>query len=173
MRYGGGDGWVFAALTDASGDIASLPRDPGPPVPTPLPPTAIPATQPPPPPSTSANLVAGIVVLDPGQPSCGATFNIGFDVANLGGEQTAASSTVSVQDVRSSDGSTQQTTLGGFPVLQPNQTFRVNMPLTVSTWYNEDHTIVLIIDPNNQVPETEEGDNRREVHYTLQKGSCP
>ena len=172
VRYGGGEGWVYAALAQPAGDIASLPRDPGPPVPTAAP-TAIPATQAPPPPSTTANLVAGIVELQPGQPTCSGTFNIGLDVANLGGQATAASGTVSVQDVRSADGSTQQTTTGGFPVLQSNQTFRVNMPLTVSTWYNEEHTIILIIDPNNQIPETNEGDNRREVKYTLQKGSCP
>ncbi len=173
VRYGGGEGWVYAALTDASGDIASLPRDPGPPVPTAAPPTAVPPTQPPPPPASSANLVAGIVELNPGQPSCGATFNIGLDVANLGSEATTTSGSVSVQDVRTADGSVQQTTVGGFPVLQAGQTFRVNMPLTVSTWYNEQHTIILIIDPDNQIPETEEGDNRREVQYTLQKGSCP
>jgi hypothetical protein len=173
VRYGSGEGWVFAALTEASGDIASLPRDPGPPVPTAAPPTAIPPTQPPPPPASSANLVAGIVELNPGQPSCAQTFNIGFDVANLGSQPSSASGSISVQDVRSADGSTQQTTLGGFPVLQPGQTFRVDMPLTVSTWYNEEHTIILIIDPSNQIAETEEGDNRREVKYTLQKGNCP
>jgi uncharacterized protein YraI len=173
VRYGGGEGWVFAALTEASGDIASLPRDAGPPAPTAAPPTAVPPTQPPPPPATTANLVAGIVVLNPSQPACAGTFSIGFDVANLGGQPTASSSTVSVQDVRSSDGASQQTTLGGFPVLQANQTFRVDMPLTVSTFYDEEHTIILIIDPNNQVPETNESDNRREIKYTLQKGSCP
>ncbi len=173
VRYGGGEGWVFAALTTAAGDIASLPRDPGPPVPTPAPPTAVPPTQPPPPPATTANLVAGIVEFQPGQPTCAQTFNVGLDVANLGGEPTASSGTVSLQDVRSADGSVQQTTVGGYPVLQPQQTFRVNMPLTVSTWYNEEHTIILIIDPNNQIPETNESDNRREVKYTLQKGSCP
>lgn len=173
VRYGGGEGWVFAALTEAAGDIASLPRDPGPPVPTAAPPTAVPATQPPPAPASSSNLVAGIVELNPGQPSCAQTFNIGFDVANLGSQPTTASGTISVQDVRSADGSMQQETTGGYPVLQAGQTFRVDMPLTVSTWYNEEHTIILIIDPNNQLAETEEGDNRREVKYTLQKGSCP
>jgi uncharacterized protein YraI len=175
VQYGSGVGWVFAALAQPSGDIASLPRDPGPPIPTAAP-TAIPVTQAPAPtaqPSTSANLVAGIVELNPGQPSCAGTFNIGLDVANLGNQATSGSGTVSVNDVRSADGSSQQTTLGGFPVLQPNQTFRVNMPLTVSTWYNEEHTIILIIDPDNQIPETNDGDNRREVRYTLQKGTCP
>ncbi|MFN8448939.1 MAG: CARDB domain-containing protein [Anaerolineae bacterium] len=173
VRYGGGEGWVFAALTQASGNLNALPRDPGPPVPTAAPPTAVPPTQPPAPPASSVNLVAGIVELNPGQPTCAQTFNIGFDVANLGTQASASSGTVSVQDVRTADGSVQQETVGGFPVLQPNQTFRVDMPLTVSTWYNEEHMIVLIIDPANQIGETNEGDNRREVRYTLQKGSCP
>ncbi len=173
VQYGGGTGWVYAALSQASGDLASLPRDPGPPTPLPtaIPPTPVPA-QPTSPPS-SANLVAGIVELSVGQPTCQQTFNIGLDVANLGSEATSASGTVSVQDIRAADGSVQQTTIGGFPVLQPNQTFRVNMPFTVSTYYNEKHTIILIIDPDNQIPESNEGDNRREVDYTLQKGSCP
>ncbi len=171
VSYGGGEGWVYAALTDASGDIATLSRDPGPPVPTAAPPTAVPPTNAPPPPSSNVNLVAGIVELNPGQPTCQQTFNIGLDVANLGSE-ASASGTVSVTDVRSADGSTQETTIGGFPALQPQQTFRVDMPLTVSTWYNEEHTIILVIDPNNQIPESEEGDNRREVRYTLQQGGC-
>jgi subtilase family serine protease len=46
------------------------------------------------------------------------------------------------------------------------------MPFTVSTWYNETHTIILIIDPGNGIAESNEGDNRREVQYTLQKGNC-
>lgn len=175
VRYGSGDGWVFAALSQASGDVASLPRESGPPVPTAAPPTAVPPTQPPAAtaaPATSANLVAGIVELNPGVPTCQQTFTIGLDVANLGNEPTAASGIISVNDVRSADGTSQQTTFGGFPVIQPGQTVRINMPLTVSTYYNEEHTIILIIDPDNQIPETEEGDNRREVRYTLQRGNC-
>jgi hypothetical protein len=119
VRYGGGEGWVFAALTNASGDLAVLPRDPGPPVPTAPPPTAVPPTQAPPPPASNANLVAGIVEFQPAQPTCQETFNIGLDVANLGSDVTSASGTVSVQDVRTSDGSVQQETTGGFPQLQP------------------------------------------------------
>jgi hypothetical protein len=172
VRFGGGEGWVFAALTEASGDIGSLPRDPGPPVPTAPPPTAVPATQPPPPPASNANLVAGIVELQPGTPVCQETFNLGLDVANLGSDITSASGTVTVQDIRTADGSVQQQTTGGFPQLQPQQTFRVNMPFTVSTWYNETHTIILIIDSNNAIAESSEADNRREVQYTLQKGNC-
>ncbi len=175
VRFGTGEGWVFGQLTTVSGDITNLPVDAGPPTPipptpTPVPPTAIPATAAP---ASNANLVAGIVVLEPSTPRCGETFTVGFDVANLGTQATSASGIVALRDVRASDGSIQQETIGGFPVIQPGQTFRVVMPLTVSTYYNEDHRITLTIDPQNQIPETENGDNVREVTYRLDKANCP
>ncbi len=117
--------------------------------------------------------MAGIVVFSPSTPTCAQTFNVGFDVANLGSQPTAISGTVSLVDSRAADGSQQGSTVGGFPVLQPGQTFRVTMPLTVSTWYNEQHNITLVIDPSNQIPESNESDNVRTISYTLQKGSCP
>lgn len=166
-------GWMSPEIVSTSGDLTGmqLVAPPPPPAPTATPfPTGIPATAAP---ATSANLVAGIVVLDPATPSCGQTFTVGFDVANLGSEATAFSGTVNLVDVRAADGSTQGTTVGGFPVLQPNTTFRVNMPLTVSTWYNETHRITLTIDPGNGIPETQKGDNVRTIEYTLQKGGCP
>jgi len=165
-------GWVAPSIVTTSGDLTGLPRiqPPPPPPPTATPiPTAIPAT---PIPQTTANLVAGIVQLNPGSPTCNQTFNVGFDVANLGSQPTSASGTVSLVDARAADGSQQGNTTGGFPILQPGQTFRVNMPLTISTWFNEQHNITLVIDPGNQIPETVEGDNVRTVSYTLQKGSC-
>lgn len=160
-------GWMAPSVITVSGNVSSLPRIvPPPPPATPTPaPTATPMSQ--------ANLVAGIVVLDPASPSCAQTFNVGFDVANLGSEATAFSGTVSLVDSRAADGSIQGTTIGGFPVLLPGQTFRVNMPLTISTWYNEVHRIVLTIDPSNQIPETNESDNVRTIEYTLAQGACP
>jgi hypothetical protein len=154
VRYGVGEGWVFAQLITVSGDVTSLPVDQGPPVPTAAPPTAIPPTPIPAAtatPATTANLVAGVVVLNPSQPVCNETFS---------------------RDTRAADGSVQQETIGGFPVLQPGQTFRVDMPFTVSTYYDEDHRLTLVIDPSNQIPETQDGDNRVELTYRLAKGSC-
>lgn len=164
-------GWVYAPLLTINIDLATVPvvnaafTEAA--TATPALPTATPI------PAASANLVAGIVVLEPSQPVCGQTFNVGFDVANLGTLPSAASGTVSLVDVRTADGAQQGTTIGGFPVLQPGQTFRVTMPLTISTWYNETHTITLIIDPGNQIGETVETDNARTISYTLSKGACP
>jgi uncharacterized protein YgiM (DUF1202 family) len=160
-------GWMSPTVITVSGNVNQLPRvtPPPPPVtPTPVP-TATPVT--------TANLVAGIVVLNPNPPVCAQTFIVGFDVANLGSTPTAASGVVNLTNVRAADGSVQATTVGGFPVLQPGQTFRVDMPLTVSTFYNETHRIVLEIDPGRGIPETTRDDNTRTIEYVLQKGGCP
>jgi hypothetical protein len=34
------------------------------------------------------------------------------------------------------------------------------------------HRITLVIDPSNQIPETQKGDNTQTIEYTLQQGSC-
>lgn len=174
VRYGGGEGWVFSGLTTVSGDTSSLPRDPGPPRPTPRPVTATPvvatqasAQQ------TGANLVAGNVTFDPPSPTCNQTFTVRFDVANLGTEATNGSGTVTLVDARAADGSVQGQTVGGFPVIQVGQTFRVDMPMTISTWYAEQHRITLTIDQANQIPESNSNDNGISVEYTLNRGDCP
>jgi uncharacterized protein YgiM (DUF1202 family) len=163
-------GWMAPSIVTVSGNLNSIPRVQPPPPPatptfTPIPATATPITQ--------ANLVAGIVVLEPATPTCAQTFTVGFDVANLGSQNTAASGIVSLVDTRVADGSVQGTTIGGFPILAPGQTFRVLMPLTIITFYNEGHRITLRIDEANQIPETVEGDNVQAIEYTLQQGSCP
>ena len=76
-------------------------------------------------------------------------------------------------DVRVADGSQQDSTIGGFPILNPGQTFRVNMPLTISTFYNETHRITISIDPGSQISESNEADNLLSVESTLQRGGCP
>jgi hypothetical protein len=180
IRYYNGEGWVFAGLVDVSGDTASLPIDPGPPTPipatpTPLIPTAPPAT---PVPATSANLVAGNVRIDNraggSEPICAQTFDIYFDVANLGTQPTTVSGIIEVRDVRVSDGSQQGITQGAFGIIQAGQTVNIGpIPLTVSTYYNEQHRVILRINPNGAVPENNPNDNTREVTFTLQKGACP
>jgi uncharacterized protein YraI len=176
IRYYNGQGWVFSGLVDVTGDTSNIPVDAGPPTPlppTPVPivPTTVPATAPP---ATSANLVAGNVRLDPATPTCGQTFNIFFDVANLGSQATASSGSIDVRNVRVADNSPQGSTTGGFPVIQAGQTVNIGpIPLTVSTFYGEAHKVILTINPNGAVPETGNADNTRDITYTLQKGSCP
>jgi len=165
----GGLGWMSPTVLQVTGETSRLPRIQPPPPPATPTFTPVPAT---PTPVTTANLVAGIVVLAPNPPVCAQTFNVGFDVANLGSQATAFSGTVSLVDTRTADGTVQGSTIGGFPVLQPGQTFRVDMPLTISTYFLEEHTITLTIDPQAQIPETTRADNVQTTRYTLQQGGC-
>lgn len=173
-------GWVFGGLLTVEGDISSLPRDPGPPPPTqtPIPPTLPPVTAPPAGPTTApasgnADLVVGIILLNPDPPVCGQAMEIQLDVANLGTEPTASGGTISVIDRHVATGTTQATTVGGFGVIQPGQTIRIGgIFLTVSTYYNEAHEIVITLDPDNVVPESNNSNNTGTKPYTLQQGGC-
>jgi uncharacterized protein YgiM (DUF1202 family) len=153
-------GWVAPSIVNVSGNLNTVPLV------APPPPPATPT------PTVSVNLVAGNAFINPFPPVCAQTFSIGFDVANLGTTPTTAPGLVTVQDIRAADGTVQQTTSGAFPIIQPGQTFRVDMRLTVSTWFNEQHRLIITVDPGNQIAETNEGDNVRVVDYVLQPGGC-
>lgn len=164
-------GWMAPSVIEASGNLGLLPFVTPPPLPPT--PTPIPTATPTPTPFTQANLVAGIVVFDPPTPTCAETFIVGVDVANLGSEQTFAPGIVEVRDTRAADNTVQQTAIGGFPPLLPGQTTRVNIPLTITTWYNEVHRLIITVDASNTIPESNEQDNTRVIDYVLQKGACP
>lgn len=165
VRYYNSEGWVFGNLLTVSGNASNLPTDPGPPKPT-LTPTPIPAT---PTPQINVNLVAGNITTDPRDKECGKVFRIFVDVANFG-ETRSPGGSIAIEDT--SNGLVTRTT-GAFPEIDPGKTVNVGpIPLTVDTNWGQQHTLVVILDPNNQIAETNEGDNRNEHRYTLARGSC-
>jgi hypothetical protein len=125
------------------------------------------------PPPFPANLDPGSVLLDPSPPTCAQQFTVAVDVKNEGSQPTISTGTVSAVDQRESDGSQQASATGTFPTLGPGETYRVSISLTVSAYYDEEHVISLVVDPDTVIPEYDESDNRAAIHYTLQKGSCP
>lgn len=163
----GGQGWIAPSVVDVTGNFALVPRiNPPPP---PVTPTPIPTATP----TSSINLVAGNFRFDPGSPNCAQTFNIYLDVANFG---TAASpgGFITIQDFRRADGSQRGNTVGAFPIINPGQTVNVGpIPLTIDTYYNEEHRLLMIVDGNNAIFESNEGDNAREAIYVLNKAGCP
>lgn len=173
VKYYNGEGWVLASLMTVAGDAANLPTDPGPatPIPvtdTPIPPTPVPVTNTP---TMNINLVAGNIRTEPEEPRCNQAFNIFFDILNGGTDRWPGGGTIEVVDT--AGGINPSRTLGAIPAIDPGQTVAVGpIPLTVSTNFDEEHVLALIIDPNNEIGETNNDDNRREKKYTLRKASC-
>ena len=167
-----GEGWISAAFVTVSGDVESLPRDPGPPTPVPTPvATATPVASATP--VTNANLViVGTPVVSPHPLNCGQAATITVRIQNNGTGAALAGGTIFVEDIHVASGARQQSTEGSFPLLQPGQTFDSVMRLTVSTFFNEGHRINIRVDSNNTVPETNEGDNNFSTDYVLQKSGC-
>lgn len=158
-------GWIAPSVVNVSGNIGSVPQVAPPPPPTP---TFTPT------PATSVNLVAGIVTFNPAAPNCNQTFNVSVDIANFGTTANLSGGSIYIVDTRTADGSVQQTTVGAFGIIQPGQTINVGpIPITVSTFYNEEHRITVTVDSAGQVPETNEGDNVNARTYILAKASCP
>jgi predicted small secreted protein len=168
VRYYNGEGWVFGQLLTVSGDVNAIPVDAGPPIPTltPVVPTAIPATPVPPTAVSQADLVLGNVVISPDVPlKCNRTVEFKIDVANLGTTATTAGGTISIRDIAAAG---ETTTNGVFPVLNPGQTQNIGgIFLTVSINVGENHRLVVSLNPNGAVPETNPNNNSREWNYTL------
>ncbi len=174
VKYYNGSGWVFAAYTKPSVDPASLTVDAGPPPPTltPVPPTPLPVPPTAVPVQTTANLVLGNVNINPALPIvCGKTVAITIDVANLGGQPTTASGSISIRDIHVSNNQEVASTNGAFGPIQNGQTVNISgMFLTVTAFVGEQHKLVITLNPDGAVPETSNADNSRELTYTL--GGC-
>lgn len=156
-------GFIAPSTVNATGDLNNLPPVEPPPPPTP-PATATPIT--------SANLQVTGIRLEPSQPVCNESFDIYINVANTGTGPSSASTTLQVIDRHVSSGTTTATTVGGFPVLNEGGNFVVVVTLTVNTFFEEDHEVIIQLDPENTVPETNEGDNFSSIRYVLDQGSC-
>lgn len=167
VRYYNAEGWVFGNLLTTSGNIDNLPTDAGPPKPT-LTPTPIPVT---PTPVTNINLVAGNITTRPDEKVCKQKFDIYIDVANFG-QTKSPGGTIRVRDI-APDGTVVEETQGAFGEIEPGKTVNIGpIPITVDTYFNEEHRLVLDVDSGNVIAETNEDDNRGERKYTLKKGDC-
>jgi len=162
-------GFIAPSVVRAEGDVYSTQRINPPRTPTPVP-TATPiftAT-----PTSAANLHFVRLDLSPSSPQCGESFRVVIGIENNGTTATTSSGSISVQDIHLGTNSVTETTVGGFPVLQPGEVFTAEIPITVGTFFDEEHDIRVTIDSGQQVPELNEGDNVATRRYTLEKGSC-
>ena len=125
-----------------------------------------------PPAASSANLQATGIGFQPDPPQCAQQFTVLVNLVNSGSTPTNAGGTIQIIDRRTADGSQQGSGSNTFPVLNPGQNWVVAVPITVSTFFAEQHQITAIVDVGSVVAETNEGDNQFSASYTLGSGSC-
>lgn len=160
-------GWISPTVVSVSGDLRGIPRvEPPPP---PFTPTPIPTNTP----VGQGDLIADNFTPDPNPPTCGVDFDVLVNVRNNGTAATLNPVNVVIRDVHVASGQTQvQVTTTQVPVLSPGQNFVVSGTLNVTTFFNEQHRIDVIVDPENLTQETNENNNTRSFSYTLQPGGC-
>jgi hypothetical protein len=166
IQYYNTEAWIFADLVDFAGDLAAIPSEAGPPLPptaTPVPPTATPTSPP------NIDLVIAGEVTNPSPFVCNEASSIRVTVQNNGTERSPGGF-VRVIDLY--NGTPQQTTNGALPALDPGATATVEMFLTVSTYIDELHVQRIVVDPDNQIAESNENNNTLENQYVLSPGSC-
>lgn len=162
-------GFIAPSVVRSEGDLSSLPRINPPPPPTPIPTnTPVPTATP----DTTANLQVSQVVIDPNPPQCNETYTLYVTVKNTGTGASTSDGSISISDARTADGSIIESTLGVFPVLDPDGTFEGVIPVTVNAYFGEDHTLTIRVDSTNAVPETNEADNTFTIVYSLEQADC-
>ncbi len=163
-----GRGWINAAVVTTTGDLAGLPIDSGPATPAPQPPAAANPQQPAAP-AANTDLSITFLATTPDPLVCNQQATITVIVVNTG-STPSAETTVLVQDLY--NGQQQASATATVRPLAQNESVELNLPLTVSTFFLEGHTIRARVDPDNRVPETNEGNNEVTKNYTLAQGDC-
>lgn len=163
IRFDGNrQGWIASSVVTASGDFRNVPRI------TPPPPPATATPTPPP-----ANLTGSPPALTPATPVCNEPFRVLVNITNNGSAPTAGPATVVVQDIHVASGQVQNSFTQTVPVLAPGENFVVGRDdFVISTFFDEEHEIRAIIDPENEVPESSTADNILITRYTLDRGGC-
>lgn len=159
-------GFVAPSIVSASGDLRSVPRINPPPPPY----TATP--RPTETPIPSGNLTGSPPSLNPLPPVCQQPFDVLVNIVNNGSTPTTGEAIILIQDVHIATGSVQASISRTLPVLEAGRNYVVGGPMTVNTYYGEEHRIIVTIDVNGTVTETNENDNVLTVSYTLARGGC-
>ncbi len=163
-----GRGWINAAVVTTTGDLAGLPIDAGPATPAPQPPAAANPDQPAAP-AANTDLSITFFATTPDPLVCNQQAAITVIVVNTG-STPSAETTLLVEDLY--NGQQQASATATVRSLGQNESVELNLPLTVSTFFLEGHTLRARVDPDNRVPETNEGNNEVTKTYTLAQGDC-
>lgn len=184
VRFGTGTGWVFAQIVKVEGDISTLPREAGPAIPTARPRTNTPVPPTPQPGEPTATTAAAsgdgpnlivvnweMRVINENRPTNDIAVNkpaIAFVRVRNAGNQAASGFFAVLTIVNSADSGAKLVEAGSSGGLQPGEEQLIQVGFTDTAPAGTGRVAVVRLDENNQVPESNEGDNASSpISYTL------
>ena len=145
----GVEGWISPTVVDQTGSFSAVP-----PVAPPAPLAVQPAQ-----PSPGAVFANGMEIVG-GSPTCAQTFTVHVNLGNTVNAASPAGQVV-LQDIHVASGTVNATGYGSYPSIGPNGNFVVSIPLTITTYVNEEHELRV----------TNNG-RTFSIRYLLGQGSC-
>ena len=152
------DAWVYAEFVRPAADISGLTVETGPPLPA----------------AAGVNLVVlDVEIMSP--LVCGQESIVKARIRNAGADEAQSVAWVIADAVLMSDGSSliENPPPAYLKTLEANEEDIIEFPLTLTTHFDEEQLIRVIVDSGNHLPETDETDNsRNSASFILQKGDC-
>ena len=152
------DAWVYAEFVRPDSDISGVTVETGPPLPA----------------AAGVNLVVLDVEIMPPL-VCGEESIVKARIRNAGADEAQSVAWVIADAVLMSDGSSliENPPPAYLKTLDANEEDIIEFPLTLTTHFDEEQLIRVIVDSGNHLPETDETDNsRNSASFILQKGNC-
>ncbi len=152
------DAWVYAEFVQPADDISGVTVETGPPLPA----------------AAGVNLVVlDVEIMSPFV--CGQESIVKARIRNAGADEAQNVAWVIADAVLMSDGSSliENPPPAYLKTLEANEEDIIELPLTLTTHFDEEQLIRVIVDSGNHLPETDETDNsRNSASFILQKGDC-
>ena len=152
------DAWVYAEFIRPAADISGIPVETGPPLPA----------------EQGVNLVVVDVQIEPPL-VCNQESTVRARIRNEGTDEAQSVAWVIAEAVLMSDGSSlsENPPLAYLKTLEAAEEDTVEFPITLTTHYDEEQLIRVVVDSGNHLPETVETDNtRNSAPFILQRGDC-
>ena len=155
---GQADAWVYAEFVRPADDISGVTVETGPPLPA----------------AAGVNLVVlDVEIMSP--LVCGQESIVKARIRNAGADEAQSVAWVIADAVLMSDGSSliENPPPAYLKTLEANEEDIIEFPMTLTTHFDEEQLIRVIVDSGNHLPETDETDNsRNSASFILQKGDC-
>ena len=152
------DAWVYAEFVRPSADISGVTVEIGPPLPA----------------AAGVNLIVlDVEIMSP--LVCGQESIVKARIRNAGADEAQSVAWVIADAVLMSDGSSliENPPPAYLKTLEANEEDIIEFPMTLTTHFDEEQLIRVIVDSGNHLPETDETDNsRNSASFILQKGDC-